>query len=104
MKKPKAFVYTELQLSVQFAQLPWQEIGERIQAQPGFLSKTWLSGDKNNSIGGFYGFDSLENARRFACDFFPAEVGRIGVPYTTRVFDGTETEEASRALHSPYYS
>jgi putative monooxygenase ydhR len=47
-------------------QLPWRELNPVLKAQPGLVNKTWLSGDKNNSVGGFYEFDSLENARQLS--------------------------------------
>jgi hypothetical protein len=103
MKTHKAFVYTEVQISVPFDQAPWRDLNPVLKSQPGLVNKTWLSGDRNNSVGGFYEFDSLEDARRFAYDYFPEEARRIGAAFTTRVFDGAITEEASRFLHSPHY-
>jgi hypothetical protein len=99
----KFFVYTEVQLSVPFDQAPWRELNPILKAQPGFQNKTWLSGVQNNSIGGLYEFDSLENAQAFAQDYFPTEAKKIGAAFTTRIFDGNITEEASRFLNSPYY-
>jgi hypothetical protein len=99
----KAFVYTEVQISVPFDQAPWRELNPVLRAQPGLVNKTWLSGDKNNSVGGFYEFDSLENARQFAYDYFPQEARKIGAAFTTRVFDGNVVEKASRELNSPHY-
>lgn len=100
----KFFVYTEVQLSIHFDQAPWREFTSTLQAQPGFRSKTWLSGVQNNSLGGFYEFDSLENAQAFAYDYFPTAAREIGAAFTTRIFDGNVTEEASRCLNSPYYN
>jgi hypothetical protein len=45
----------------------------------------------------------LENAQAFAYDYFPMEAKRIGAAFTTRIFDGNVTEEASRALNSQHY-
>lgn len=70
----------------------------------GFISKTWISGFGNNSVGGFYSFNSIENARKFITGFFPAEARKIGAVHTTRVFDASVTEEASRFLNSPFYA
>ena len=99
----KAFVYTEVQISVPFDQAPWRELNPVLKAQPGLVNKTWLSGDKNNSLGGFYEFESLENALQFAYDYFPGEARKIGAAFTTRVFDGNVVAEASRELNSPHY-
>ena len=99
----KAFVYTEMQFSVPFNKAPWRELNPLIRAQPGFVNKTWLSGFQNNSVGGIYEFDSIENASRFAHDYFPGEARKINAAFTTRVFDGWVTEEASRQLNSVHY-
>lgn len=100
----KFFVYTEVQVSVPFDQSPWRELSPLLKAQTGFRNKTWLSGVQNNSIGGLYEFDSLENAQAFALDYFPTEAKKIGAAFTTRIFDGNVTEEACRFLNSPYYT
>jgi hypothetical protein len=99
----KAFVYTELQIAVPFADAPWREVNKAILAQPGFRNKTWLAGVANHSLGGFYEFDSIENARRFVTGYFPAEARKFGVAQTTRVFDGSVVEEASRYLNSLHF-
>lgn len=96
----KAFVYTELQISIPFANVPWARINEAIRLQPGFIDKTWLSGVGNQSAGGFYAFDSIENATRFCTDYFPSEARELGVAQTTRIFDAVVTEEASRDMNS----
>lgn len=103
MKTTKAFVYTELQISVPFAQAPWREINPILLQQPGFRNKTWLAGVKNQSLGGFYEFDSIENAKKFVTGYFPTEARKHGVAQTTRVFDGSVVEEASQYLNSLHF-
>jgi hypothetical protein len=100
----KAFVYTEVQLSVPFDQAPWRELNPVLLEQPGLLNKTWLSGVGNNSVGGMYAFDTIENAQRFARDYFPTEAARLNAAFTTRIFDAAVVEEASRAMRSPFYA
>lgn len=100
---PRAFVYTELQIALPFAKAPWAEINPAILRQPGFRNKTWLAGAGTHSLGGFYEFDSVENARRFVTGYFPTEARKLGVAQTTRIFDGDVVEEASRYLNSPYF-
>lgn len=102
-QKPGAFVYTEVQINVPFAQAPWRTMNPVLKAQPGILAKTWLAGVHTNSLGGIYAFDSIENARRFATDYFPTEAAGFDVAYTTRLFDAAPVEEASRALCSPFF-
>lgn len=99
----KAFVYTELQISLPFADAPWRAVNPVILQQPGFRNKTWLSGVANHSVGGFYEFDSVEHAKRFVTDYFPAEARKFGVAQTTRIFDGDVVEEASRFLNSVHF-
>lgn len=99
----KAFVYTELQISVPFSEAPWQEISNSIKQQPGFINKTWLSGVGNNSVGGLYSFDSLENAQKFVTDYFPGEARKFGVAHTTRIFDAPIAGDASKGMNSPHF-
>lgn len=101
--EPKAFVYTELQMSVPFEQIPWHRINAEIKKQPGFLNKTWLSGVGNKSGGGLYAFDSVENAQKFVTGYFPAEAKQFGVAQTTRVFNADVTKDASIDMNSVYY-
>ena len=91
----KAFVYTELQNSLPFDQAPWRELNPVLLQQPGFINKTWLSGVVNNSVGGFYAFDSIENAQKFVTAYFPEEVRAFNVAHTSRIFDATVVEEAN---------
>ncbi len=99
----KSFVYTELQISVPFAAGPWREINPALLKQPGFRNKTWLAGVGNQSLGGLYEFDSIENAEAFVTGYFPSEARKFGVAQTTRVFDGSVVEEASRYLNSMHF-
>lgn len=101
--KPKAYVYTELQMSVPFKEVPWQRINAAIKKQPGFINKTWLAGVGNNSGGGLYAFDSIENAQKFVTGYFPEEAKGFGVAQTTKIFDADATEEASRDMNSMHY-
>ncbi|MBL4837189.1 MAG: YdhR family protein [Kordiimonadaceae bacterium] len=102
--KPGAYVYTEVQISVPFEDLPWQDINPALKEQAGILSKTWLSGLHSNSAGGIYAFDTLKNAKKFALDYFPTETRTMNAAYTTRIFDAAVTEEASRDMGSPFFS
>ncbi|MEH6739394.1 MAG: YdhR family protein [Sulfitobacter sp.] len=100
---PKAFVYTELQISTPFNTVPWQELNDQIANEPGFLNKTWFSGAGNNSVGGIYSFDSVETAQHYCTRFFPAVAKEFGVAQTTRVFDATIVSDASRDIGSPHF-
>lgn len=99
----KSFVYTELQIAKPFAEAPWRDLNRAIRDQPGFRNKTWLAGAGTPSLGGFYEFDGIDNARAFVTGYFPAEAARFGVPQTTRIFDGVVVEEASRDMGSVHF-
>lgn len=99
-QSPKAFVYTEVQNSVPFEQIPWKERNPVISSQPGFMYKTWFSGLGNHSVGGFYAFDSLENTQKYVTEFFPNAARKQGVGHTTRIFDAVIVEEANRDMGS----
>ncbi len=100
---PGAFVYTEVQVNVPFDDAPWRTINPTLKIQSGLLSKTWLSGMNTNTLGGFYAFDTLENARTFALVYFPTEAAQLHAAFYTRVFDASQVEEASRQMHSPFF-
>lgn len=102
-RKPGAFVYTEVQISVPFAGAPWRDLNPTLKKQPGLLAKTWLSGLHTHTLGGIYAFDSIDNAKSFALNYFPTEAAKLNAAYYTRVFDAMPTEEASRQLRSPFY-
>ncbi len=99
----KAFVYTELQASVPFGDVPWKELNNQIAGEPGFLNKTWFSGVGNNSVGGLYSFDGIEAAQHYCTVFFPAVAKSFGVAQTTRVFDAALVRDASLDMGSPYF-
>ncbi|MBV1880681.1 MAG: YdhR family protein [Pseudomonadales bacterium] len=96
----KAFVYTEVQTSVPFNKVPWEQRNPVISSQPGFQYKTWLSGLGNHSVGGIYAFDTIENAQKYVTDFFPNQAKKQGVAHTTRIFDAVIVEDASRDIGS----
>lgn len=100
---PKAFVYTEVQISVPFEKAPWKSINASIKEQPGFLNKTWFSGVNTNSLGGIYAFDSIENAQSFVTGYFPSEAAGFGAAHNTCVFDATIVKEASIGMGSPHF-
>ena len=100
---PKAFVYTEVQVSLPIAQAPWKNINTAIQLQDGFINKTWLAGVGNHSLGGIYAFDSIENAQKFVTGYFPEEARQLGVAHNTRIFDAQIVQEASRGMNSVHF-
>ena len=49
-------------------------------------------------------FGNLEDAVDFALNAFPATAAKFGTAFYTRIFDATVTEQASRAMNSPFYA
>ncbi len=101
--KPGAFVYTEVQLSIPFGQVPWRDMNPVLKQQAGLLAKTWLSGLHTQTPGGLYAFDTIENASAFATRYFPSEARSLNAAFQTRVFDAAPVEEASIELRSPFF-
>lgn len=105
-REPGAFVYTEVWLrALPFDEAaPWRDLNPVLKRQPGLLAKTWLSGVHTGTLGGFYAFDTVENARAFAIGYFPGEAKALGAAFHTRVFDAAVTREASAAMGSPLHT
>jgi hypothetical protein len=104
MSAKKIFLYAEIQVSIPFERLPWEEIDAAMKKNPGLKSKTWLSGINTDTIGGFYEFDSLENAKAYAIGYLAEAAQQLGGSLTVRLYDGDVVAQASKAIHSPYYS
>ncbi|MEL6062616.1 MULTISPECIES: YdhR family protein [unclassified Methylobacterium] len=103
MTIPAVFLYAEYQVSIPFETIEWQPIDEDMKTFAGLLSKTWLSGIKTNSVGGFYAFDSLKNAQAYIDGLLVPFAARIGGNLSVRLFDAEVTRAASSAIYSPYY-
>jgi hypothetical protein len=99
----KVFLYGELQISAPFEQVDWRRINENLKGVKGLVRKTWLSGVNTHTTGGFYEFDSIENARAFAEGPYVEEAKNLGASLTVKLFDGDIVEDASRDMKSPHY-
>lgn len=99
----QVFVYAEYQVSVPFTEIDWLPINDEIKQYAGLGSKTWLSGVNTNSIGGFYEFDSLENAQNYIEGLLIPFTKKINGTLSVKIFDGIVTKEASSNIGSPYY-
>ncbi len=100
----KVFLYGEQQRSVPFTEVDWRTTNAMLKNVKGLRRKTWLSGINTHTVGGFYEFDSLENARAFAEGIYAEAAKRVGASLTVKLFDGDVVEEASRDIGSPHYS
>jgi hypothetical protein len=100
----RVFLYAEFQVSVPFEERVWRDVNPVIQAVPGFRSKTWLSGIGNHSVGGFYEFDSVANARAYAEGMLSDAARRLGGTLTVKIFNGDVVAEASKGMRSPFFA
>jgi hypothetical protein len=75
-----------------------------MKKESGLKSKTWLAGINTHTIGGFYEFDSIENARAYAEGYLAAAAKQLGGTLSVKLFDGDVTEDANRGMASPYYA
>ncbi len=104
MSIKKVFLYAEIQVGIPFTNIDWPAINVAMKKNPGLKSKTWLSGLNNHSIGGFYEFDSVANARAYAEGYLAEAAKQLGGTLSVKLFDGDVTEEANRGMSSPYYA
>lgn len=100
----KIFLYGEFQTAVPvFAKEIWEQVNNELKSVKGLVHKTWLIGIGANTIGGFYEFDSEENAREFATGLYAQQAKYLNASLTVKLFNGDITEEASRGMNSPHY-
>ncbi len=100
----KVFLYGEFQISVPvFAKEMWEQVNNQLKYVKGLVRKTWLSGIGTNTVGGFYEFDSEENAREFATGLYAEQAKYLNASLAVKLFDGDITEEASKEMNSPFY-
>ena len=86
-----------------FEKVDWPSINELMKKEKGLKSKTWLAGVNTNTIGGFYEFDSLENAKAYALGYLAKAAEQLGGSLTVRLYDGDVVADASRGMTSPFY-
>jgi hypothetical protein len=100
----RVFLYAEFQVSVPFSERVWREANTAMHTVPGLRSKTWLSGINTQSVGGFYEFDSVRNARDYAVGMLADFAKSAGASLTVKLFDGDVVAEASKDMRSPYFA
>lgn len=69
----------------------------------GLKSKTWLSGINTHTVGGFYEFDSVENAQNYIDGLLVPFIKQVNGNLSTKIFDGEITQEANIGMLSPFY-
>lgn len=103
MSTSKVFVYAEYQVSIPFDRIDWKSINPEMKKFSGLKSKTWLSGINTNTVGGFYEFDSVENAQNYIDGLLIPFAARIDGNLSVKIFDGNVTQEANIGMNSPFY-
>ncbi len=103
MSANKVFVYAEYQVSISFNQIDYSSINVEMKKFPGLKSKTWLSGIKTNTVGGFYEFDSVENAQNYIDKLLIPFASQINGNLSVKIFDGDITKDANIGMNSPFY-
>jgi hypothetical protein len=99
----RVFLYAEFQVSTPFDEKVWKEANPMMQTVLGLRSKTWLSGIHTHSVGGFYEFDSVENARAYAEGMLTQFAKGANASLTVKLFDGDVVAKASHGMDSPFY-
>lgn len=100
----RVYLMNDMHWSVPFDSVPWKELNELLRAQPGLLTKQWLSGVATRSVAGFYEFDTKDNALRFVYGMFADECRKAGVTANIKLFDAHAVRDASVDMGSPYYA
>jgi hypothetical protein len=99
----KVFIYAEYQVSIPFAEIDWAPINTQMQTFKGLKSKTWLSGINTHSVGGFYEFDTKENAQAYIDGLLVPFAQIINGNLSVKLFDGDVVAEANKGMGSPFY-
>jgi hypothetical protein len=104
VSEPNVYLYAEYQVSIPFSQIPWEPINAEMKKFPGLISKTWLAGANTHSVGGFYAFDTAENAQNYIDNLLAPFAKKVGGNLTVRLFDAGATREASIGMNSPFFA
>lgn len=99
----RVFLYAEFQVSAPFGEAVWSEANPAMHTVPGLRNKTWLSGIGTHSVGGFYEFDSVANARSYAEGMLSEFAKSAGGSLTVKLFNGDVVADASKAMRSPFF-
>jgi hypothetical protein len=100
----RVYLYAEFQNSAPFTEEVWKEANVLMKEVPGLLTKTWLSGVGNHSVGGFYSFDSVDNAHAYARGLLSDFARAANASLTVKLFDGDVVATASLDMQSPFYA
>jgi len=104
MSAPHVYLYAEYQVSIPFSQIDWEPINVNMKKFPGLISKTWLSGVNTHSVGGFYAFDTVQNAQKYIDGLLAPFAAQVNGNLSVRLFDADATKDASIGMASPFFA
>jgi hypothetical protein len=104
MADPQVYLYAEYQVSIPFSQIDWEPINAEMKKFPGLISKTWLAGVNTHSVGGFYAFETVENAQAYVDGLLAPFAKKVGGNLAVRIFDARATRAASVGMNSPFFA
>eukprot|EP01084_Bolivina_argentea_P171984 297941_1 len=98
------YLHVEYPVSIPFDKYPWNDANDASKQFNGLISKTWLSGVDDHTIGGFYEFDSRENAQNYIDNHLIGLAKHLGVgdKATYKIYNKDNTIEASNVMNSPF--
>jgi hypothetical protein len=100
---PVAFVLAELQLEQSMNDDAFMRLGTELEQQAGVQNVTWLVETGLTRANAFLSFDSRTHAQDFVDGYFANYSRRFGVGQSSKIFDATETADASRDMNSVFY-
>lgn len=103
MSSEKVFLYAEFQVSIPFGEIDWRPINDDMKRFEGLVSKTWLSGLTNHSVGGFYEFTTQQLAQKYIDELLIPFAQTVNGNLSVKLFDGEVVAEASKAMNSPFF-
>ena len=103
MASNAVFLYVELGQAKFFKDVDWKEINHGMKQYDGLLSKTYLQGLDDQSLGGFYHFDCRMNAEKYIAGFLKPLAKRSNITLTCKLFETNLTREASKEMNSPFF-
>jgi len=82
----RVFLYAEFPSVRTLSEGVWREPIPPCTPCRDLRSKTWLSGINTHSVGGFYEFDSVQNARTYAVGMLADFAKAAGASLTVKLF------------------
>ena len=98
------YLHVEFPTFIPMDELDWKQINVEMRKYQGLISKTWLSGINNDTVGGFYEFETKENAENYVENYLKKiteETLNVKGKYT--IYSKDATKKQSIEMNSPYF-